>query len=129
MAGPFKKYSTTQIINDFGQMLSPNIYSAALAASTDTSLTVPTITTTGIGWTKSNRTVLAIVRVKSDAEVYMALNTTATEPAGASFASTDAEMVSVYEPYARVVTEGDVLHFITPDGSTPITVAFYPYQT
>lgn len=129
MANMFRKYSQAQIINDFGQFQSNNIYSASLSASTDTILTVPNLVTIGDTWTKANRTVLAIVRVKYDAEVYMAVNNTATVPAGASFAATDSELVEPHPGIGRVVKEGDELHFITPDASTGVTVLFYPYYT
>lgn len=125
MSLQFRKFSQAQSINDFAQFSSPEKFSAKLASSTDTSLTVPGTGIDGNIQSSKKPQMLAIVRVVSGAEVYMAVNTAAAAPSGASFASTDSELVSGDDAFGRVVIVGDVLHFLTPGTDIPITVVFY----
>jgi hypothetical protein len=71
---------------------------------------------------------LAVVNVYNatgEGEVWCALNTTATVPAGSSFAATSSDMVVQNKDYARWVKAGDVLHFVTAHDGTDVGVMFY----
>lgn len=86
-------------------------YSAALATSTATALTVPI----------AHPKYVAIFTYEAGATVWVANNATAAVPAGASFATTTSEL----NPVAREVKAGDVLSFTTSDASAVVGVTFY----
>lgn len=112
-------YTSLHQNNDFGLTFSNMKYSATLAATTDTTLTVP-------GAAPRYK---ALIKVGVDAEVYVALNETAAVPAGGSFAATGSEMVPVNGELCREVKAGDVLHFYTADATTDVSVVFYGLKT
>lgn len=110
--------------NNFGLQVSNTKFSASLAATTDTTLTVPGGSSMGVPAGRKNR-FLAIVTVEYGEEVWFAVNTAASPPAGGSFASTDAEQIISTQDFAREVLAGDVLHFYSVPGNVDVSVIFY----
>lgn len=106
-------YTAQQPISDFSLRFSNLTYSCTLGATTDTTLTVP-------GTAPRFK---ALMKVKSGAEVWVALNQTAAVPAGNTFAATTSEMINL--TVCREVKAGDVLHFYTATASTDISVTFF----
>lgn len=121
------KFNMTRDINGyngFGLQFTDTAYSCTLGASSDTSLTVPDAV--GIGGPQiyqgtGKAFTLAIFSYDPGTAVWIALNTTAANPAGASFATTASEL----NPTARIVQGGDVIHFFTLDSNVDVGVAFY----
>ena len=111
-------YISQQPVDDFGSRFANLKYSAALAATTDTTLTIP-------GNAPSYK---AIIKVDANV-VWVALNATAAVPAGMSFASTTSELVSDNTPLCREVKSGDVLHFYTATATTNVSVVLYAIGT
>ena len=113
--------------NGFGLQFSNQKYSATLSANTDTTLTVPLVGSMGAALDTVNK-FLAIVQVfdaTGEGEVWCANNKTAAVPAGSSFAATNSDLIVQNKDYAREVKAGDVMHFLSPVGSTDICVIFY----
>ena len=110
--------------NGFGLPFSDQKYSATLAATTDTTLTVPSSSAIGAPLNNQNR-FLAIVQVKANISVWCAVNATAAVPAGGTFAATTSELIVGGQYYAREVKAADVLHFFTPTATTEVSVVFY----
>lgn len=109
-------YTAQQPIDDFSQVQADILYSAALAATTDTTLTVP-------GVAKKYK---ALIKCEANAVVWFAVNATAAVPAGATFALTTSEIVDVNGKLCRHVKAGDVLHFYTAGtGGIDVSVALY----
>ena len=109
-----RNYIGQQAVDDFGQVFASYKYSAAVAATTDTLLTVPG----GAARFK------ALIKAGVDAEIWVALNEVADIPAGAGFAADTSELVTVNGEVCREVTAGDVLHFYSTAGGT-VSVVFY----
>lgn len=107
--------------NGFGVSFSNTKYSATLATTTATSLTVPTDGAMGGGKTQTKNWYLAIFEYTSGSDVFVALNETAQVPAGSSFASSTSDQ----NPAARLVKSGDTLSFITAGTAINVTVLFY----
>lgn len=119
---PFSLTRDINGYNGFGLAFSDTKYSATIAQSTDTTLTVGGASPDGMISSFSANRYLAIFNFEPGAQVWVANNATAAVPAGASFASTSSEL----NPSARVVQAGDVLHFITPDsGGANVSVVIY----
>lgn len=110
--------------NGFGLQFSDQKYSASLAITTDTTLTVPSSGSMGAPLNSVNK-FLAVIQVEANASVWCALNATAAVPAGSTFASTTSELIIGGEYYAREVKAADVLHFIAPVAGTDVSVVFY----
>lgn len=110
-----KLFNSQRPVDDFGLPFSKTIYSADLAAATDTTLTVPS----------TAKYFKAVITVESGGDVWVALNATAAVPAGAAFASTTSELVNGSSHRCREVEAGDVIHFITASANTTVSVAFY----
>lgn len=120
------KFSMTRDINGyngFGLKFTDTAYSATLAATTDTTLTVPDHSTMGGATYSENAqpTLIAIFSIDPGESVWVALNTAASTPAGATFAATASEL----NPAARQVVGGDVLHFYTAAANVVVGVSFY----
>lgn len=114
----YTKFSLIRDINGyngFGIGFSINKYSATLATSTDTTLTIPSYSSQ----------YLAIFSFQNGSSVWVANNATAAVPAGGSFAATTSEL----NPTARLVNAADVLHFITADSSANVGVTLYALPT
>jgi hypothetical protein len=113
-----KPYTSQQPVDDFGLLFPDLKYSAALAATTDTTLTIP-----------GNASRYKVL-IKVDANVvWVSLNATAAVPAGMSFAATTSELVSDNKALCREVKAGDVLHFYTATATTNVSVVLYGLGT
>ena len=116
-----------QGVNGFALPISDNIWSATLAANTDTTLNVPTDSSIGMtSGTPKNKFIAVIgyaMNVLANDTTFVAVNATAAEPVGAAFAAT----TSLINPTGVYCKAGDVLHFISR-GTPDITVAFYAIQ-
>lgn len=106
--------------NGFGLPFSTSKYSATLATTTDTTLSVPFGSAT-YGPTASRTQFIAIFSYEPGSKVWVTKNATAASPAGATFAATTSEL----NPAARTVQAGDTLHFYTTDASAEVGVTFY----
>ena len=124
MSTQYKLQKDVAGYNGFGLPFSVQKYSASLAITTDTTLTVPSSGAMGAPLNTVNR-FLAIVQVEANLSVWCALNATAAVPAGSTFAATTSELIIGGEYYAREVKAADVLHFIAPTAGTDISVVFY----
>ena len=111
-------YTSQQPVDDFGLSVTDLKYSAALAATTDTTLTIPG---------KAPR-YKAVIKVDANL-VWVALNATAAVPAGTSFALTTSELISDNNTLCREVKAGDVLHFYTATATTNVSVVLYAVGT
>ena len=111
-------YTSQQPVDDFGLQVTDLKYSAALPATTDTTLTIP----------KKAPRYKAVIKVDSNL-VWVALNATAAVPAGTSFAATTSELVSDNQTLCREVKGGDVLHFYTVTATTNVSVVLYAIGT
>ncbi len=110
--------------NGFGLPPCDQKFSASLALTTDTTLTVPLSGSMGAALNTVNR-FLAVIQVEANLSVWLALNTTAAVPAGASFAATASDLIIGGQYYAIDVKAGDVMHFLAPTAGTDILVKFY----
>lgn len=108
-------YTSLQQNNDFGLLFSNIKYSASLAATTDTTLTIP----------GSAPRFKALIKVETDGDVWVANGATAAVPAGGTFAATTSELVVGGEAVCRDVKGGDVLHFYTAGTSIDVSVVLY----
>ena len=107
--------------NGFGLVFTDTAYSATLPASTDTTLTVPSAIGIGKQGFATVAQTLAIFSYEPGTSVWVAINTTAAVPAGATFATTSSEL----NPAARLLNGGDILHFITAGTDIDVSVSFY----
>jgi len=126
MATQFQMSKDINGVNAFGLVFTDTAYSATLNTTTDTTLTIPSIAAQGGASyeglnTKSKPRILAVFTFSPNAEVWVANNTTAAVPAGATFAATSSEL----NPAAREVKGGDVLHFYTAGTSVSVSVLLY----
>ena len=108
-------YTAQQPISDYGLRFPGLKYSATLAITTDTTLTIP-------GLAPRYK---AVIKCEPAGEVWIALNETAAAPAGATFAATTSELVNDSCPICREVIAGDVLHFLSSTATTDVSVALY----
>lgn len=112
-------YLSQQPVDDFGLRFADLKYSASLAATTDTTLTIPA----------NARRYKAVIKVENNGLVWTAINETAAVPAGASFAATTSELITDAKSLCREVVSGDVLHFITATAGTDVSVVLYALGT
>jgi hypothetical protein len=113
-------YISQQPIDDFSARFATLKYSATLAATTDTTLTIP-------GNAPRYKAVIKL-GLSNTALVWMALNATAAVPAGGTFAATTSELIDTIR-ICREVKAGDVLHFFTATASTQVSVVLYAIGT
>lgn len=132
MTKRYRQFTETQSQTDFAQLFSDTNYSATLAATTDTALTVPGTSTMGVmtSYNKDavdngNNKVRAIIRCTAAKDVWMCVNGTAAVPAGSSFATVTSELLNGQYPIARDVIVGDVIHFYTAASNVVVSVSFY----
>ncbi len=107
--------------NGFGLKPTNLAYSATLAATTDTTLTIPEIDALGQSCSTKNARLIAIINSDPGASVWVALNAIAEIPVGASFAAT----LSALNPAAYEVQATDVLHFITAGTGVSVSIRLY----
>jgi|SRR5712672_1216063 len=112
-------YISQQPIDDFGLVFSELKYSASLAATTDTTLTIPA---------KAAR-YKAIIKVENNGLVWVASNATAAVPVGTTFVATTSELITDAKSLCREVKKGEVLHFITSTAGTDVSVVLYALGT
>ena len=104
---------------------SDNIYSATLAANTNTSVTVPFgIPAGSIPAFQKNTVYTEMTVMPPGGSVWVCVNGTAAVPAGSSLQSTTSEVVSVL-PMGRIYQAGDVLDFVTSTAGLELCVKFY----
>lgn len=116
-------YQYIKGINGFGLSFSNTAFSASLAASTDTTLTVPAGSAVGAPEATAVNKYIAVFTYTTN-DVWVAANATAAVPAGAAFAATASELV----PQGKYVRAGDVLHFISATAGAEVSVSFYAIQ-
>lgn len=102
---------------------SPINYNATLAATTDTTLTVPGNVPQLVPGAGFNY--VAVINVKHAASVWFALNDTAATPAGGSFASTTSMLLNTSTPTLVALDIGDVMHFYTAASGVEVSVSFF----
>lgn len=120
---PYKIERDVGGYNDFGVQPSNLKYSATIAATTDTSLTIPGGASLGMPGGNKNR-FLAVVKIEWGEEVWFAINEAASAPAGATFAETASELIVSSQDFGREVKTGDELHFYSTPGAA-ISVVLY----
>lgn len=108
-----------QPVDDYGFVFSPLKYTAMLAANVDTTLVVPG---------DAPRYKVIINSIPGASWVWMALNEPAANPAGATILPSSSEMVHVTAS-CREVKAGDVLHFLSPNANTPLSIVLYALYT
>lgn len=132
MATKFNMTKDVAGYNGFGLVPTDTAYSATLAVSTDTSLTIPSSSSIGGAayYNKQNTTLaadqgkprlIAIIVSDPGESVWVAKNTAASVPAGSTFAAT----ASAMNPAAYEVIGGDVLHFFTATANVQVSVRLY----
>jgi hypothetical protein len=112
-------YIAQQTVTDYGLRFASLFYSAKLAITTDTSLTIP-------GAAPRYK---AIIRCVTGGEVWVALNATAAATAGTTFAATTSEMINGSIEICREVNAGDVVHFFSTTATTDVSVILYALGT
>lgn len=112
-------YLSQQPVDDFGLLFSDIKYSASLAATTDTTLTIP----------GNAQRYKAVIKVENNGIVWTALNKVAAVPAGATFAATTSELITDSKSLCREVKAGDVIHFFTATAGTDVSVVLYALGT
>jgi|SRR5579872_5557118 len=112
-------YIAQQTVNDFGLRFADIKYSATLAITTDTTLTIPG---------KAPR-YKAVIKCMPAGQVWVANNATAAAPAGSSFAATTSELLTQDYPLCREVIAGDVLHFFSSTATTNVSVSLFALGT
>ncbi len=107
----------------YGLPFCANAYSATLAVTTDTTLTVPSISPMGNATLNGTAlpNLMAVFTFDPGTSVWVANGATAGVPAGASFGATASEL----NPAVRFVKGGDVLHFYTSGTGVNVSVLFY----
>lgn len=112
-------YIAQQTVTDFGLRFPDLKYSAKLAITTDTTLTIP-------GAASRYK---AVIKCVAAGEVWVASNATAAATAGTTFAATTSEMVTAGFPICREVKAGDVLHFFSSTATTDVSVVLFALGT
>lgn len=112
-------YLSQQPVDDFGLNFPSVKYSATLAITTDTTLTIPG---------KAQR-YKAIMTCETGGYVWIALNATAAAPGGSSFAATTSELITAGQRLCREVKAGDVLHFFSGTATTDMSVVLFALGT
>jgi hypothetical protein len=125
MTTRFQTQQEIQAINDFGQEFCDQIFTATLAQNTDTTVNVPGAGLIGGLPAYENNQYRAVIRVSNAKDVWIAKNTTAAVPAGATFAASDSELISGGQDFSKTCQNGDVLHFFTASTGVSVSIAFY----
>lgn len=109
-------------VNGFGRQINTVVYNTKVAATTDTTLTVPKTPTIGQLLPRTNTTpkVLAVISYQAAATVFVANGASAAPDGGGTFTLKP----SVINPTAILVDGGDTLHFY-PLADAYVTVEFY----
>lgn len=117
-------FTSQQPIDDFGLNFSNLKYATLLAANVDTPFTVPGNNDTfGLG--NNPRYKMIVV---TNGTVYMSLKSLAVQPVLGGFIPSDVELVSLPK-VCRIVSAGDIVHFVSPTANTPVSIILYAYKT
>ena len=123
------KYNQERDINGYnGFALPPSDlnFNATLAATTDTTLTIPNSTGMGGHGVYYTAVWVAIITVApTTGAVWMAVNATAAVPVGTSFASTSSILLSPNCCNGFRLNGGDVLHFFSTPATNSVSVRLY----
>lgn len=123
MATQYNIDSQTRGVNGFGLPFCTSCFTSALAANTDTSLTVPISAAVGAPAATSFNKFIAVFSYQPATRVWVAVNAAAAAPAGAPFAASTSEL----NPPAKFVRAGDIIHMLCVAGAD-VSVAFYAIQ-
>ena len=127
MATKFNMVRDINGYNGFGLAPTDTAYSATLTASSDTTLTVPSSAAMGGSNAQTQPVWLAIFAYDPGTSVWVAVNHTASNPAGNTFAATNSELnpaaLLVYGKSATVAA--DVIHCFTTGTGVNVGVRFY----
>ena len=118
------KFSMTRDINGyngFGLKPSDTNISATLTASTDTTFTVPGSDAIGGCNYQTKSLWLAIFSFDVGSDVWVSINSTASAPAGSTFAATS----SFLNPAGIELQQGDVIHCFTTQTGVDVSIRFY----
>ena len=107
--------------NGFGLKPSDTNINVTLTASTDTTFTIPGASAIGGSTYQTKALWLAIFSIDPGDTVWVAVNATASAPAGNTFAATS----SFSNPAGLELQEGDVLHCFTTQTGVDVSVRFY----
>lgn len=131
MSQQYNINSSLHGVNGYGRQFPQVVYNCRLAATTDTSFTVPGNGITGLpsNGVGAANTYLIKISYESPASaanshVFVALNQAAAAPAGNTFAAA----TSIINPDALVCKAGDVLHFFAPTADTDVAVEVWALQ-
>lgn len=126
MATQYNIYKYLEGINGFGLYACDTNYTATLVASTDTSFTVPGVSSLGTPTATTNNKFVAIFSWTDSDDLFLNLNATAALPVGGTLAASTTAMLDRGNA-ARIVKAGDVIHLIS--SSTPkVCVSLYAIQ-
>jgi hypothetical protein len=125
MATQYSIDQQTHGVNGWGLRFCDSVYTATIAATTDTSLAVPINAAMGTPAASVYNKFIAVITVAPSKTVYVALNTAASVPAGSSFAASVSALLPTQS--ARFVKAGDTLHFYSA-ATADVTVEFYAIQ-
>ena len=120
MTTQYNVYKYVQGVNGYGLPFCDTIYSTTLDASTDTTVTVPGVSSVSEPFAGIPK-YLAVFEYTADEDVFIAVNQTASAPAGNTFAAVGSEQ----NPKAKYVKAGDVIHALTAASDVNVTVSFY----
>jgi|SRR5690606_13153363 len=112
-------YVAQQTVTDFGLRFPDLKYSARLAITTDTTLTI----------SGAAPRYKAVIKCMPTGYVWVALNQVADDPAGATFAASGSEMLTAEYVMCREVKSGDVLHFFSSTATTDVSVSLFALGT
>jgi len=111
-------------VNGYGLPFCNAVFTATIAATTDTTLAVPLTNAIGLANATNATKFIAQFSFQSGKDVFVANNATAAVPAGSTFAASTSEL----NPLAKFCKAGDVLHFYC-SSTADISVAFYVIQS
>jgi hypothetical protein len=109
-----------QGVNGFGSPFCTQIFTATLAANTDTAIAVPLTAAVGMPAATRNNKFLAVFSYAKAVDFWVANNAAAAAPAGAAFAASPSEL----NPPAKYCKAGDTIHCLSVAGGS-MSVAFY----
>lgn len=112
--------------NGNGNEFSDLVFSATIAANTDTSVVVPSSSALGMAQATSKNKFYAIINTEPGKNVFMSVNATAAGPAGAAFAQATSELLSLSYK-VQSVKAGDLLHFFCAGATAVVSVSFFSY--
>lgn len=124
MATTFNINSNITGAQDFGLPFCTAVYTARLAVTTDTSLTVPSEVPAGLPGFKGRFIAVFSYAKAVTKDVWVAVGIAASAPAGAGFALSPSEL----NPTAKYVNSGDVIHMFAVVADTDVSIAFYAIQ-